>query len=106
MPSAVISFEDVAPKPMPALWIIVSKGPCLLASAARFLVSVMERRSAIRMGALGRAFWVSWARRELRACRITVWPWVVRCLAVERPIPSVEPVMKMRDMFVCWFGLE
>jgi len=100
IPSAVISRLDVDPKPMPALWIMLSYGPRALAWAPSLLVSAIERRSAIRTLACGIAFWVVAARSWLRAWRTTVCPCEVRCLAAERPIPSLEPVMKIRAI-VC-----
>lgn len=101
--SAVISLLDVAPKPMPALWMIVSKGPLprLLASLARFFVSLIERRSPTRTAsALGTACLVDAARSALRACSTTEWPWSARILPATWPIPSLEPVMKMRAMLM------
>lgn len=37
-------------------------------------------------------------REGLRACRVTEWPWATRERAMFWPIPSEEPVMRMRDM--------
>lgn len=72
IPSPVISRDDVAPKPIPALWMMLSYGPSALASWPSFLVSLIERRSPIRTLASGMACWVVEARSALRACRTTV----------------------------------
>lgn len=79
----------------------MSKGPWALASAARCFVSEMERRSLIRTAsALGMDWRVEVARSALRACRTTEWPWSERSLAVACPMPSLDPVMKIRAIVV------
>jgi hypothetical protein len=46
--------------------------------------------------AFGTACFVDAARCSLRAWRMTLWPLSARSLAACKPIPSLEPVMKMR----------
>jgi hypothetical protein len=73
----------------------------LFASAAKALMPVMVERSPVRQWAAeGQAARASWAREALRAWRVTWWDRDERSLAVRRPRPSLEPVMRMR-ILVC-----
>jgi len=61
------------------------------------LVWAMLERSPMRIPeAPGTAEVAEAAREELRAWSVTWWPWAMRVRAMACPIPSEEPVMKIR----------
>ena len=101
IPSEVISFELVAPYPMPAFWMMASNVPVLFASSASFFVSLIEDRSPMRTpSAPGRASLACFALCAFLAWRVTWWPLSQRALAAARPIPSLDPVMKTRTILM------
>lgn len=78
-----------------------------LACSASFFVSGIERRSPTRtVSAFGTALWAVAARSGLRAWRTTEWPRSARILAAPWPMPSLEPVMKIRAMVGWLIGLR
>ena len=75
--------------------------PREFACSASFLISDINRKSPTSTAsALGTALCAEVARSAFRAWRTTEWPWSARTLAAAWPMPSLEPVMNMRAIFL------
>src|SRR3954470_22435785 len=97
-PSAV-SVRRRSWYPMAALWITASNRPAAAACSATARMPTRSVRSPTTTpSAAGRAARASSARDSFRACRVTACPSSASSRAARRPRPSVEPVMRTRDM--------